>query len=641
MKPSDVVARLLERLHWILVGIGLLSAALAVLEPPRRGTVGAAVALAGLLLGALRGRVRPGIVVACVLAGAFAVATWAEPEMDRADSLSYYVYLRSATFDRDLDFTNEYERLGAKPPPLTSEGRPGNNQSIGPAVFWSPFFLAAHAYVLVEHALGDTRHAADGYSRPYRRSVVLGTITTAVLGAGFLTRLMTRSGGRLTALLSVVGTLIGSPVIYYIFVVPGMAHALTYGVAAALLWAWDRARRTPSLQAWVALGGLLGLLALLRWQAAAYVILVAPLAIQGLLRRTVPPSRIVAAVGAAFVGFSPQCLAWKALYGRYVTIPQGGGFMDWSAPHLLDTLIAADHGLFAWTPAALLGTAGLFLTVRRSPLLAAGALGVILATAWVNGGVLDWAASDAFGARRFDLVVPLITLGVGASLDLAVTVQARSPLLAPGCVLGLLALWNLGLIGAFRQGRYPHAAPLERVASDEVRALRLVLQRLARALAGPWGRGFVYKYLNGEYVYTDVYRDGVIRLASLEDRETAGGWSNRRKEARGEASFRWALAPESCLRLPLEEPAVLRLTIKARAPARLQPQIMTVLANQREIGTATLGTEWAEVPVLVPQESLIPGENALCLRFSRRDPATIEGGRVCAAVAWVKVRGAN
>ena len=101
------------------------------------------------------------------------------------------------------------------------------------------------------------------------------------------------------------------------------------------------------------------------------------------------------AAAAAVLVFLPQMLAWRRLYGSLVTMPQGGGFVDWSSPHLLDTLFSADHGLFTWTPLTLLGLLGLLALLRRDAALATGALLAFAATAWVNGGVDDWAAGEA------------------------------------------------------------------------------------------------------------------------------------------------------------------------------------------------------------------------------------------------------
>src|SRR4029450_6194515 len=101
-------------------------------------------------------------------------------------------------------------------------------------------------------------------------------------------------------------------------------------------------------------------------------------------------------------------------------------------PHLVDVLFSADHGLFAWSPIAWLGLLGLVAGFRRAPVVHGGALLVWAATAWVNGSVTDWdwAAGDAFGARRFDLVVPLLAWGLAALLRALRPALARAPLRA-------------------------------------------------------------------------------------------------------------------------------------------------------------------------------------------------------------------
>ena len=109
-------------------------------------------------------------------------------------------------------------------------------------------------------------------------------------------------------------------------------------------------------------------------------------------------------------------MAWKVLFGVYVTVPQGPGYLDWSSPHLRDVLFSANHGLFATSPALLLGLLGLVLHLRRDPALAGGALLTLAALAWTNGAVADWdwEGGDAFGARRFDVAVPLLAVGLAA-----------------------------------------------------------------------------------------------------------------------------------------------------------------------------------------------------------------------------------
>ena len=85
-----------------------------------------------------------------------------------ADEIEYVSHLRSLVFDRDLDFTNEYEHFYRENPqslgafketfldrrePATN--RPINFAPIGSAVVWSPFYLAAHGLVRAGVLLPD------------------------------------------------------------------------------------------------------------------------------------------------------------------------------------------------------------------------------------------------------------------------------------------------------------------------------------------------------------------------------------------------------------------------------------------------------------------------------------------------------
>jgi len=249
--------------------------------------------------------------------------------------------------------------------------------------------------------------------------------------------------------------------------------------------------------------------------------------------------------------------------------------------------------------------------------------------------VRDWAASDAFGARRYDVVVPLLAVGLGGLLARAAPLLARHPLWAPAALLSALALWNLGFIAVFRAGAYPGAAPLERVARDQARVLKAAAQGVLGLVAGPRGRALAYKTLQGEYFYTAFNRGGTIVPAdpSAPERYLLSGWSTRGRLA-GHPDFRWALYHEACVRIPLEEPFDLRVDIEAFAPPAAQPQTMTVVANGKTVGAGPLLPEGSRVQVFVPEGRLVPGENRLCLRFSTALPAA-EGERPAAAGIWV------
>jgi hypothetical protein len=594
--------------------VGLAVTAVAVLDPLRVRVVIAGLVLAAVGMALAPRERRRAFLLASLLCAAWATAAWVQPEF-RADAGSYYVYLRSIFFDRDLDFRNDWQGLGQEPPPPTATGLPRNTHAVGPALLWSPFFVAAHAYLRVDHALGRREYTLDGFSPPYRRAPVLGTVAAVLLGAALLFALVAGSFGRAIALLAVAGAVATSTVLYYTFVLPAMAHGAAFAVTAALLWACDRARQEPSAPRWLAVGALLGLAVLMRWQAAVFILLVAPLALLEWRRRAARPVWIVGAAGLALLVVLPQILAWRVLFGTAGAVPQGPGYMIWSAPHLLDVLVSANHGLFTWTPAALLGLLGLVLGLRRAPLLNGAGLAIFAATAWINGSVADWdwEGGDAYGARRFDVVVPFFALGLASVLRSAAQLVRRIPLLAPAALLTVLALWNGGFISVFRQGRYPETAPFRDLAADQARLAETYALSLAERVGGEGGRAVAYRSLSGRYL--DTARVAAIELARAEERLLLEGWSTRANRLETPA-YRWALHPQACVLVALQRPREFSLEILARAPRRALPQSMEVLVNGKRMTAVDLAQAWSVTGLVVPAQAVHGGENRLCFRFS-------------------------
>ena len=69
------------------------------------------------------------------------------------DGFSYYAWLRSAAFDHDLNFTNEYRDYNTgdywtAQEESTVTGLAANPFSIGPAILWTPWFIMAFLLTL-------------------------------------------------------------------------------------------------------------------------------------------------------------------------------------------------------------------------------------------------------------------------------------------------------------------------------------------------------------------------------------------------------------------------------------------------------------------------------------------------------------
>jgi len=438
--------------------------------------------------------------------------------------------------------------------------------------------------------------------------------------------------------LAVAGAVLTSPVLFYVFVHPGMAHGIAFGVAAALLAATESARAAPTRWRWIVVGLLVGFLATVRLQAGVLAILPVAIGIEALWKRRVPFRWLALGALAAVGAFLPQMAAWKILYGTFFRVPEGpglgqvsggGGWFDPTSPRWLDVLIHADHGLLTWTPFALAGIVGLMFALRRWTTVAAAGILTLVLTTYVNGCLGDWAGSDAFGARRFDIIVPFFAIGLAVVLDMF---RVR-PLLAPTLLLAMATAWNVGLARLYRIGGVVDALPMEDAAQKQAGQLRRGLESLAAGVGGAGGRALAYKALVGRYFYWNQNLSGTIDLA-LTDDALVGDWS-RPENSQGGAQYRWALFPRSCVRIPLEDPSsALAATVTARAPGRLEPQPMTVRWNETVVASATLTRDWLDVPFLLTPEASLPGENVLCFEFTRGLPG---GAGEAAAISRVQL----
>jgi hypothetical protein len=385
------------------------------------------------------------------------------PRIRGADEIQHFAHLRSIVFDQDLDFGDEYARFVAADPvglagfratflelrePET--GRFLNFAPVGSALLWSPFYLLAHAGVVVARALGATA-AADGFSAPYQAAVGYASALYGLAGLLLAHGLLVRRAevGEPCATLSIAALWLGTPVLYYMTLAPGFAHAnslLTVGLLLALFF---RARARDRALDWGLVGAAGGLAGLVREQDLFFLVVPgAGLAWRLLARRDALAvlARGTALLAGALLAFLPQLAAYRVLNGRFGPTTLVARKMTWSSPHLVEVLFDPGHGLFLWAPLLLLAVAGLVLAARpaREATLLLG-LG-LLAQAWINGSVESWHMAGAFGARRFVSATAVFAWGLAGLLGVLL------PRLGPratALALALFAWWNVSLMLQF------------------------------------------------------------------------------------------------------------------------------------------------------------------------------------------------
>lgn len=598
--------------------LGVVLAFIALIEPRlvRLGAMAVIVALIGLALAIRRGESRMPHAIALLLTSFFALTAWSEPRWC-CDATPYYIYLRSAAFDHDLDFANDWANFGLRPPGATPTGRAGNAHSIGPSLLWAPFVFLAHLYVLTVNALGLGTYTATGLSAPYLLATAAGTNVAVVAGIVVLWRTCARRFSMGVGGLALVFGLLSSTLPYYVFVAPSVAHGAVFSASALFVMVWSKVEKNPTWPGWMILAGLLGVVSLFRWQAVVLGLMFVPLFFDAFRRRISRWWWAPASVLVSALVFSPQLAVWWVLFGSPTAAPTQFHGMDWASPHFIDVLLSADRGLFTWTPAMALGCLGWVVLARTWPSFAGSALAVFVATTWVNGGVDNWAGADAFGARRFDLLIPLWVLGLCAVIETLAAWVAQRPLLAPGAAFAFFALWNIGLIRLHRNGVFETVAPFEEVAARQAATVRRVSEDWLGRIAGASGRNFAYRAFVGRYFYLNIGFDGRIDLSLPATPYLSGGWSER-TERPDFGAFRFAGPTGACVKVPFERPLDLRVVVSARS--LVDDQVMTLNANGKRVSGASLPLEWTDVRFDVPALLLNSGENTLCLAFSRTRP---------------------
>jgi hypothetical protein len=344
------------------------------------------------------------------------------------DALHHYVQLRSAVFDRDLQFRNEYIRMyglkGNEPGTewvfeSTPTGHVRNLMPVGPAILWAPAFLVATAVTSLGQLVG-WHYPVDGYGRIFQATASITGIVAAACGVWFSFLAATDLFGRRTAAWSAIVLWLSSSAVYYSAISPAYSHAASLFASGLFWFLFVRSRAETTVRRYALLGAFAGVAALMRWQDA--ILLVVPAI--NLMWNVRNGTRGIRAIGlgavcgvSALLAFTPQMIVWQTLYGRPFAIPQGESFMRWGEPALLSVLLSDWHGLFTWTPVVAIAVAGLPFLWRRDRLVCTASVTFVLLSWYVNASAADWWAGEAFGARRFISCVPVFVLGMGALID--------------------------------------------------------------------------------------------------------------------------------------------------------------------------------------------------------------------------------
>jgi hypothetical protein len=402
------------------------------------------------------------------------------PRLYAADEIEYFAYLRSWWFDRDLAFDNEYRyfydrgiarAFGFHETFLEMQTVTGlrlNFGTVGCAILWSPFYAVADAGVALANRSGAAV-PADGFSRPYIAAVTYGSAVygflAVLLSAWAARRIVGEGAGAGAAPLVWLAT----PLLFYMYLAPGMAHACSAFAVASFVCIWLRVRERWSAGGLMLLAASGALMAMVREQDVLLgigpAIDLGAAAWRAMATRDRATMRrlavgVIAAAVTFVVCYLPQVAAYRVLYGHIGPAPQVSGKMHWTAPHALEVLLSPEHGFFVWTPLAMLALAGL-VWLAWKPVRPGGgstadstwigflALVMVAGQVYVNGSIATWTQAGAFGQRRFVGLTILLTVGLACLMAAARGRLARAALVTAAA---LCLWWNLGMMVQFGAG---------------------------------------------------------------------------------------------------------------------------------------------------------------------------------------------
>ncbi|HEY6549074.1 MAG TPA: hypothetical protein VI589_14255, partial [Vicinamibacteria bacterium] len=182
----------------------------------------------------------------------------------RSDGIHYYAFLRSALLDRDLDTANDYVLLGSDfqgPDPLP----------IGAPLLWSPLVSLVHGARVGARAFGLA--APLGTEPAYAAAVCLASCAYGAAGLLLVLASLRRTGLLAAAFWTAVVAWVGTPLRFYLSVIPSFAHACEFFAAVVVLWTVLDLRRRPDRAAAFRAGLACGLLFLVRSQDGLLLLL--------------------------------------------------------------------------------------------------------------------------------------------------------------------------------------------------------------------------------------------------------------------------------------------------------------------------------------------------------------------------------
>ena len=520
-----------------------------------------------------------------------------------ADGIHYFTYARSLIADRDLDLANDYGLLG-------QEMRASNVLPIGAPLVWGVLLVPLYAVLsLLGMVSGFT---VTGAEPMFMAAACLVSIVLGCAGLFLLYREIREFASPLASLLTVLLVWFGTPLRFYMRVLPSFAHAIEFFAAVLVLVAARRLRETASA-AWAFKAGLAcGLVYLVRSQDGLLLLVPAIFSFDAWLSHR-NPGRMIREGAITLGGFASlawiQSAVWWSMFGTPFLVPHkmlhGEAFAATSAPKLLEMLLSDRGGLFTTYPVTLIALIGLPFALRTCRPWAAAAMIVLLLQWRLNASIFDW-----YQVRRFTGTIPLIALGL---------VMVTPRLARAGILTGSLLLLVVH--------QYDVAIDSLRPLPGTSVPVRQALRETSDSIAAPVYQSIEALSPGVAVAFLEGYTGSPLLLTGRSDLEFGRDdwWMRLPRPARRFSEVetedgslcRFVDGREARLWLPLRGRGELRISFEIRAIETETPQKFEVEVNGRSLGRQEIAPSWQTARFVLPDTVWREGTNEIVLRFEQ------------------------
>ncbi|RLD54160.1 MAG: hypothetical protein DRI97_12040 [Bacteroidetes bacterium] len=342
-----------------------------------------------------------------------------------SDGKGYYAYLTATFIYHDLEygFIDQYESKYYAPESYVDfrreiDGEVANITFVGVALFWLPFFLAAH--------LGSMTFGlpTDGYAPLYQYAIGFAAVFYLMLALwGIKKFLELYRVNKYHVVLVQILILFATPIYFYTTVDASFTHIYTFSSIVlffyfAKKYMLDRKTKHLYLTAFI-----LGLTILMRPTNMMILAAIPFLAgdwnnlkstVEDLFRKY---KKLIVALVIFLSVLALQPLLYYLQVGQlFVWTYTGLGF-NFLDPHMLDVLFSFRKGLFIYTPVLLFALPGFIYLYRKSKYQAFTLLGYCLIVLYIIASWRNWWYGMSFGHRAFldHYIVFALLLGLALS----------------------------------------------------------------------------------------------------------------------------------------------------------------------------------------------------------------------------------